>query len=167
MSFQLIALDRGRFEEHRVIQKAYIHTTAIRAFQQNRFQTTTVFAVRLGTQVIQTTNILHLGYTDTCSAARIIIRTELCYSITHPFDLVLVLHRCPFHTTVRQVLVVILTLVMNRVEEVLQIVESNTANILTFAQVLVRSLFLVSRAHRSAERQQQCRYPKKCMFHNI
>ena len=133
MGLQLMPFHATRTEHYRVIQKAHIHTTTVRTFYQNWLQPTTVFAVGFRTQVFQTTDILHLGYADTSRAARIVIRAELGNGISHILHFVLILVRGPFHTSVRQILIVVLALVMNRIKQILKVIKCHTTDILSAA----------------------------------
>ena len=155
--FEFKAVCLGGLEEHGVVEESHIPSTAVRSFYQNRFEATSVFAICLCTEIVQATYILHLRYTDTCCTAWIIIGSELRNGISHILHLVLILESIPLHTTVRQVLVVILTLIMDGIEKVLQVVERDTTN-----ELRVRSLLCF---RKDANRQHQCCNINKCVFH--
>ena len=144
--FEFITCYMRRLEERRVIQEAHIHTTAIGTLQENRFEPTTIGLIGLPTEVIETTNILHLGYTDTSGTTRIIIQAQSSNGLRHLLDFVLVLVRVPFHTAVGQVLIVVFALIVNRVKEVLQVVKSNTTDILTLTQLISLFVFCAQRS---------------------
>ena len=134
--FEFVAVYFSRFEQYGVVQQSHVHATAVRAFYQNWFQAAAIFSVGFGAEVVETTDVLHLGYADTCSTARVVVSTQLRNGIGHVLNFVLVLVRGPFVATIGQVLVVVLTFVVDGIEQVLKVVESNTADVLSVCFVL-------------------------------
>ncbi len=126
---KFVPLDARRTESGTVVEQAYIYASTVRPLEQDRLVAAVVFPVGLSTEVFEATYILHLGYTHTRSTVRRLVRTELRDGVCHIVYLMRVLERSPLHTTIWQVFVVILALVMNGIKEVLEVVESNTAHI--------------------------------------
>ena len=116
------------FEQCRVIEESAVDTTTVRTFEQYRLHDTSVVLFHFLADILQATEILDLANADTSGTARVFVRTELSKSIRHVLHFVLILEGSPFHTTVREVLIVVFALVVNSVEEVLEVVECDTAN---------------------------------------
>ncbi len=154
MGVQFVPADGHRSESRTVVHKTDIHAAAVGSLKQNGLVAAVVF-VGLGTQVLHTVHILHLGHTYTDCAARVFVRTELRDGIPHIVDLMLILERCPFHSAVRQIFIVVFALVVNGIEEVLEVVKSNTTHI---------SLVLCKKGRTEQQAQQQ--YPKRSVSHN-
>ena len=128
MGVQFVSADGHWSESRTVVHKTDIYAAAIRSLKQNRLVAAVVL-VGLGTQILHTVHILHLGDTHTDRTARVFVRTELRDGIPHIMYLMLILERCPFHTAVRQIFIVVFTLVMDGIKKVRKVVKSNTTHI--------------------------------------
>jgi hypothetical protein len=75
-----------------------------------------VLLFEFAAEVVQATNVLHLGYAYAGSTARVFVGTQLSNGICHIVQLMLILHLRPFHTAIGQVFIVVFTFIMDGVE---------------------------------------------------
>ena len=111
-----------------VVEEAHIDASSVGSFDKQRGVVAVVSVLQFGGEVVETANVLHLSHAYASSTDRGHIESEPRDGVCHVVYLVFVFEPCPMHASVGQILIVVLTLVVNSVEEVLEVIESDALN---------------------------------------